>query len=48
MVIHRLGLRLESNLNDWRSLGSNPRPLVYKDSSFTSRIGVFNVLDGIV
>ena len=37
MVMHRLDLRLESNPNDWRSLGSNSQPLVYKDSSFTTR-----------
>ena len=48
MVMHRLGLRLESNLNDWRSLGSNPRPLVYKDSSLPLGHGGFSVLDGIV
>ena len=44
MVMHRLCLSLESNPNDWRSLGSNPQPLVYKDSSY----GGFSVLDGIV
>ena len=32
MVMHRLGLYLESNPNGWISLGSTPRPLVYKDS----------------
>ena len=48
MVMYRLSLYLESNSNDWRSLGSNPRPLVYKDSSFTLGHGGFSVLDGNV
>ena len=47
-VMLRLGLHLESNPNDRRSLGSNPQPLVYKNTSFTTRTGGFSVLDGIV
>ena len=35
MVIWRRDIGLKSHPNDWRSLGSNPRPLVYKASSLT-------------
>ena len=35
-VIRRRDLGLKSHPNDWRSLGSNTRLLVYKASSFTT------------
>ena len=34
-VIRRRGLGLNTHPKDWRSWGSNSRPLVYKASSFT-------------
>ena len=35
-VIRRRDLGLKSHPKDWRSPGSNSRPLVYKASSFTT------------
>ena len=35
-VIRRRDLRLKSHPKDWRSPGSNSRPLVYKASSLTT------------
>ena len=36
-VIRRRDLGLKSHPKDWRSPGSNPRPLVYKAGSLTAR-----------
>ena len=37
-VIPRRDLGLKSHPKDWRSLGSNPQPLVYKASGFTTTL----------
>ena len=36
--IRRLDLGLKSHPKDWRSLGSNPRPLVYKASGLITTL----------
>ena len=38
-VIQRRDIGLKSHRKDWRSPGSNPRPLVYKVSSLTTTPG---------
>ena len=37
-VIRRRDLGFKSHPKDWRSLGSNPRPLVYKASGLTTTL----------